>query len=150
MKIFVGDVVARKNPDPAIYTLAASTLGVDPESCVVIEDSGIGLAAAKAAGMKCIITKSGYTAEEDFLNADAVFDFIGDPPEEDFDMDFCWLGLGDIPESCVACVFTYLTPPEICNLARLNRTFCGVASSNSVWEMKLPRNYPDLLDLLPP
>lgn len=28
-------------------------------SCVVIEDSGIGLAAAKAAGMKCIVTKSG-------------------------------------------------------------------------------------------
>ncbi|CAN0879957.1 F-box protein PP2-A15 [Linum grandiflorum] len=59
-------------------------------------------------------------------------------------------GLGDIPESCVACVFTYLTPPEICNLARLNRAFRGAASSDSVWEMKLPRNYPDLLDLLPP
>ncbi|CAN1860364.1 F-box protein PP2-A15 [Linum perenne] len=59
-------------------------------------------------------------------------------------------GLGDIPENCVACVFTYLTPPEICNLARLNRAFRGAASSDSVWEMKLPRNYRDLLDLLPP
>ncbi|XP_059444734.1 CBBY-like protein isoform X3 [Corylus avellana] len=58
-------------------------------SCVVVEDSAIGLAAAKAAGMKCIITKSGYTADEDFLNADAVFDFIGDPPEERFDLSFC-------------------------------------------------------------
>jgi hypothetical protein len=29
-------------------------------SCVVVEDSTIGLAAAKAAGMKCIVTKSGY------------------------------------------------------------------------------------------
>lgn len=28
-------------------------------SCVVVEDSAIGLAAAKAAGMKCIVTKSG-------------------------------------------------------------------------------------------
>lgn len=27
--------------------------------CVVVEDSAIGLAAAKAAGMKCIVTKSG-------------------------------------------------------------------------------------------
>ncbi|CAN1136570.1 CBBY-like protein [Linum perenne] len=89
MKIFAGDVVARKKPDPEIYTLAASTLGVDPASCVVIEDSGIGLAAAKAAGMKCIVTKSGYTAEEEFVNADAVFDVIGDPPEERFDLDFC-------------------------------------------------------------
>ncbi|MBA0558399.1 hypothetical protein Gohar_011101, partial [Gossypium harknessii] len=59
-------------------------------------------------------------------------------------------GLGDIPESCVACVFTYLTPPEICNLARLNRAFRGAASSDSVWEMKLPSNYQDLLDLVPP
>lgn len=28
--------------------------------CVVVEDSAIGLAAAKSAGMKCIVTKSGY------------------------------------------------------------------------------------------
>ena len=59
-------------------------------------------------------------------------------------------GLGDIPESCVACVFMYLTPPEICNLARLNRAFRGAASSDAVWESKLPPNYHDLLDLLPP
>lgn len=58
-------------------------------------------------------------------------------------------GLGDIPESCVACVFLYLTPPEICNLARLNRAFRGAASSDSVWESKLPPNYQYLLDLLP-
>ncbi|KAL5544012.1 hypothetical protein UlMin_007796 [Ulmus minor] len=89
IKIFAGDVVPRKKPDPAIYTLAATTLGVDPSSCVVVEDSAIGLAAAKAAGMKCIVTKSGYTSSEDFLNADAVFDFIGDPPEERFDLAFC-------------------------------------------------------------
>ncbi|BAT97568.1 hypothetical protein VIGAN_09104800 [Vigna angularis var. angularis] len=40
-------------------------------------------------------------------------------------------------------------PPEICNLARLNRAFRGAASSDSVWEAKLPRNYQDLLDLFP-
>lgn len=89
MQIFAGDVVPRKKPDPAIYILASTTLGVDPASCVVIEDSAIGLSAAKAAGMKCIVTKSGYTAEEDFENADAVFDCIGDPPEERFNLDFC-------------------------------------------------------------
>ncbi|XP_010505208.1 PREDICTED: F-box protein PP2-A15-like isoform X2 [Camelina sativa] len=58
--------------------------------------------------------------------------------------------LGDIPESCVACVILHLTPPEICNLARLNRAFRGAASSDSVWEKKLPSNYHDLLVLLPP
>ncbi|KAI4336263.1 hypothetical protein L6164_014809 [Bauhinia variegata] len=89
IKIFAGDVVPRKKPDPAIYQLAATTLDVDPSRCVVVEDSAIGLAAAKGAGMKCIITKSGYTADEEFSNADAVFDFIGDPPEERFDLAFC-------------------------------------------------------------
>ncbi|KAK1407196.1 hypothetical protein QVD17_38809 [Tagetes erecta] len=89
IQIFAGDVVPRKKPDPAIYNLAATTLGVEPSRCVVVEDSGIGLAAAKAAGMTCIVTKSGYTADEDFENADAVFDCIGDPPEERFDLDFC-------------------------------------------------------------
>ncbi|GMP50127.1 hypothetical protein CsSME_00016867 [Camellia sinensis var. sinensis] len=59
-------------------------------------------------------------------------------------------GFGDIPESCVACVFLYLTPPEICNLARLNRAFRGAASSDSVWESKLPSNYHDILNLMPP
>ncbi|KAF6146780.1 hypothetical protein GIB67_007494 [Kingdonia uniflora] len=58
-------------------------------------------------------------------------------------------GLGDIPESCVACVFMYLTPPEICNLARLNQAFRGAASSDYVWESKLPSNYQSLLDLIP-
>ncbi|KAL7092164.1 hypothetical protein ACP275_12G148800 [Erythranthe tilingii] len=57
-------------------------------------------------------------------------------------------GLGDIPESCVACVFLYLSPPEICNLARLNRAFRGAASSDAVWETKLPSNYQLLLHLL--
>ncbi|KAE9621784.1 hypothetical protein Lal_00032593 [Lupinus albus] len=58
--------------------------------------------------------------------------------------------LGDIPESCVAGVLPHLTPPEICNLARLNRAFRGAASSNSVWESKLPCNYQQLLDIIMP
>lgn len=89
ISIFAGDIVPRKKPDPAIYLLAATTLGVDTSRCVVIEDSAIGLAAAKAAGMKCIVTKSGYTTEEDFVSADAVFNYIGDPPSANFDLNFC-------------------------------------------------------------
>ena len=70
--IFAGDAVARKKPDPAIYALAAATLGLTPAACVVIEDSHIGLTAAKAAGMRCIVTKSAYTQDEDFSAADRV------------------------------------------------------------------------------
>ena len=49
-----------------------------PCRCVVVEDSFIGLQAARAAGMRCIITTSSYTQNEDFTIADAVFDSIGD------------------------------------------------------------------------
>uniref|UniRef100_A0A1D1ZCI8 F-box protein PP2-A15 n=1 Tax=Anthurium amnicola TaxID=1678845 RepID=A0A1D1ZCI8_9ARAE len=59
-------------------------------------------------------------------------------------------GLGDIPEGCVARVFIHLTPPEICNLARLNRAFRGAASADPVWEAKLPSNYRHLLALALP
>ena len=70
--IFAGDVVAAKKPDPAIYRLAADTLAIAPDKAVVIEDSHIGLRAAKAAGMNCIVTMSPYTADEDFSLADRV------------------------------------------------------------------------------
>ncbi len=72
IQIFAGDAVAKKKPDPAIYRLAAITLNLDPAACVVIEDSHIGLSAAKAAGMKCIVTKSAYTSNENFTGADRV------------------------------------------------------------------------------
>lgn len=63
-QIFAGDVVQKKKPSPDIYLLAKDTLGLNPARTVVIEDSEIGLAAAKAAGMKCVVTKSSYTKEE--------------------------------------------------------------------------------------
>lgn len=78
--IFAGDVVSHKKPDPEIYLLASEKLKLRPEDCVVVEDSRNGLLAAKKAGMYCIITKSSYTGEEDFSEADAVYDELGDPP----------------------------------------------------------------------
>ncbi|KAH8059587.1 pseudouridine 5'-phosphatase [Aureococcus anophagefferens] len=74
LQIFAGDVVANKKPAPDVYLLAATTMGLEPARCVVIEDSSIGLAAAKAAGMKCIITKSSYADRRDFTIADEVVD----------------------------------------------------------------------------
>lgn len=94
MRVFAGDIVTKKKPDPEIYLLAATALGVDPERCVVIEDSYIGVQAAKAAGMTCVVTKSGYTADEDFTRADAVYDCIGAPGQERFKL----LDLTDPPK----------------------------------------------------
>ncbi|MBA0802256.1 hypothetical protein Gohar_012572 [Gossypium harknessii] len=49
--------------------------------------------------------------------------------------------LGDIPESCAALVLALLDPPEICKLARVNRSFHGASSADFIWESKLPSNY---------
>ncbi|CAM9474031.1 unnamed protein product [Heterosigma akashiwo] len=79
-QIFAGDVVEKKKPSPDIYNLAKDTMGLDPAKCIVIEDSGIGLAAAKGANMNCLVTKSSYTVNEDFSKADKVVDELGDEP----------------------------------------------------------------------
>jgi beta-phosphoglucomutase-like phosphatase (HAD superfamily) len=44
-----------------------------------VEDSFIGLSAAKAAGMRCMVTKSSYTQEENFAAADRVVDSLDNP-----------------------------------------------------------------------
>lgn len=72
IQIFAGDIVEKKKPSPDVYLLASKTLNVDPSRCWVVEDSHIGLTAAKSAGMKCIVTKSFYTVDEDFSKADII------------------------------------------------------------------------------
>jgi HAD superfamily hydrolase (TIGR01509 family) len=52
--IFTAEQVARPKPDPALYRLAAETLGVSPARCLVVEDSVSGVTAAHAAGMRVI------------------------------------------------------------------------------------------------
>ncbi len=80
--VLAGDCVAAKKPAPDIYLLAARQLAAAPGDCVVIEDSSNGLTAAVSAGMKCIVTVSSYTREEDFRQADIVLSCLGDPGGE--------------------------------------------------------------------
>ncbi|HEY3976469.1 MAG TPA: HAD-IA family hydrolase [Streptosporangiaceae bacterium] len=49
-----GDEVARHKPAPDVYVLALHRLGVDGNSAVAVEDTAHGVAAARAAGMRCI------------------------------------------------------------------------------------------------
>jgi HAD superfamily hydrolase (TIGR01509 family) len=44
------DDVARGKPSPELYLLAAQRLGIRPQACIAIEDSGPGIASAHAAG----------------------------------------------------------------------------------------------------
>ncbi|CAB9505880.1 dehalogenase-like hydrolase domain-containing protein At4g39970 [Seminavis robusta] len=67
----LGDDVSEKKPSPMIYNEAAKRIGVPADRCVVIEDSLIGLQAAKGANMKCVITYTGGTKDEDFYGEGA-------------------------------------------------------------------------------
>ncbi len=49
-----GTMIVHSKPDPEIFLLAASKLGVEPSLCVVFEDAEAGVEAALAAGMKCV------------------------------------------------------------------------------------------------
>lgn len=49
--VICGDQVENSKPDPEIFIKAAKGLGVEPERCIVIEDSDAGIAAAHAAKM---------------------------------------------------------------------------------------------------
>jgi HAD superfamily hydrolase (TIGR01509 family) len=80
--VLAGDVVKAKKPAPDIYLMAAERLGVSAADCAVVEDSNNGLQAATAAGMKCVVTVSGYTREEDFSTAAIVLSSLGDPGGE--------------------------------------------------------------------
>ena len=79
-QIFAGDMVQRKKPAPDVYNMAVETMGLDKSRCVIVEDSGIGLKAAVAAGIQCIVTKSSYTAGEDFTGAAMIIEELGDDP----------------------------------------------------------------------
>jgi HAD superfamily hydrolase (TIGR01509 family) len=78
--VFAGDIVPAKKPDPAIYLLALRELGLTAEDAIVIEDSRNGLLAAVGAGLRCVVTRSSYTAHEDMSEAVLVVSSLGDPP----------------------------------------------------------------------
>jgi HAD superfamily hydrolase (TIGR01509 family) len=68
--VISGEMVENGKPAPDIFLLAAATLGVPPESCLVLEDSPRGIEAAKAAGMLAVGVRSSY--EMDLSQADDI------------------------------------------------------------------------------
>lgn len=59
-------------PDPEPYIITAKNLAIAPEDCIVIEDTALGVDAAKEAGMKCIAIPNEYIKDQDFSRADKV------------------------------------------------------------------------------
>lgn len=64
-----GGEVARGKPAPDIYLAAARVLGLPPAACLALEDAPLGVASAKAAGMRCLAVPNEMTAELPGLEA---------------------------------------------------------------------------------
>ena len=77
--VVTGDMVAAKKPAPEAYLRALERLRLPPEACLALEDSGIGLRAAVAAGVPALVTVSEFSAHDDFGGAAAVVDGLGEP-----------------------------------------------------------------------
>jgi HAD superfamily hydrolase (TIGR01509 family) len=63
-RIFSATEVAHGKPEPDLFLHAADRMGVVPAECVVVEDSPYGVAAARAAGMRCIALASPLVAAD--------------------------------------------------------------------------------------
>ena len=72
--------VARGKPAPDVFLEAAARLAVDPGGCAAVEDSGNGIRAAHAAGMRVLaIPNRRYPPPDDALAlADVVLDSIAE------------------------------------------------------------------------
>ena len=67
--------VSRTKPDPEAYLLASQRLGLPPEDVLVFEDTPVGVAAARAAGMRCIAV-TGTVSPDQLAAADDVVDVL--------------------------------------------------------------------------
>ncbi|MFL6101265.1 MAG: HAD family hydrolase [Actinomycetales bacterium] len=63
-RIFSAQDVPNGKPAPDLFLYAAQAMGVAPQEAVVVEDTPTGLAAARAAGMRCLAYASGLIPED--------------------------------------------------------------------------------------
>ena len=70
----------RSKPHPDPYLAGLARFDAAPEEALVIEDSARGLGSARAAGLRCLVIRSPFTASQDFTGAWRVVDSIRDVP----------------------------------------------------------------------
>ncbi len=59
----------KSKPDPEPFLTAVTQNGLRSKECIIVEDSARGLAAAKAAGIKCIVVPNRLTESSSFSEA---------------------------------------------------------------------------------
>ena len=70
-KIFSASMVDRGKPYPDLFLYAAEKMGHNPECCAVVEDTALGIEAAKAAGMRPFGYAAGHEAADSLRLAGA-------------------------------------------------------------------------------
>ena len=73
--------VNEKKPHPGIFLTAAARLGVAPAACLVVEDAVNGVAAARAAGCRCLALTTTFSREA-LTGADWFAATLADAPPE--------------------------------------------------------------------
>jgi HAD superfamily hydrolase (TIGR01509 family) len=74
------DDVEHAKPAPDLYLAVCDCLGVAPETAIAFEDSANGIAAAKAAGLRCVAVPNAMTAGLDLSAADLRLDSLAAMP----------------------------------------------------------------------
>ena len=82
--IVSGSDVRDKKPSPAIFQEAARRLGLDPSTCLVVEDAVAGVTAAKRAGARCLALATSFPREK-LADADWVVPDLSAAPREVLD-----------------------------------------------------------------
>ena len=65
-----GDESTAHKPDPAVYLLALERLGLAAEEALALEDTAHGVAAARAAGLRCVAVPNPHADHARFTAAD--------------------------------------------------------------------------------
>lgn len=76
-----GSEVTHKKPDPEIFILAASKLGLMASECLVVEDAINGVMAANAAGCACLALTTSFPATL-LIDAQWITSDLSDVPQE--------------------------------------------------------------------
>ncbi|MFC9591245.1 HAD family hydrolase [Streptomyces sp. NPDC056944] len=74
--LVTGDLVERRKPAPDLYLLALRRAGLSPREAYAFEDSAVGLRAARAAGLRCVVVPSAAAEGAALDGAFAVLDSL--------------------------------------------------------------------------
>ena len=79
--IITGEDVLNKKPFPDIYIKAATSMGLRPQECLVVEDAVSGIKSGKSAGCKCLAVTTSFDAEA-LSEADWIYSSLLEVPDE--------------------------------------------------------------------